>query len=54
LDPSILLLAKTHSVFIAYNTLVFTLIVLWVFSFASTMFSFCFPPLFCSELVSSF
>jgi hypothetical protein len=28
LDPSILLLAKTHSVFIAYNTLVFTLIVL--------------------------
>jgi hypothetical protein len=46
LDPSIFLLEKTHSVFIAQNTLVFTLIVLRVFSFASTAFSFCFSPLF--------
>jgi hypothetical protein len=33
---------ETRSVFIAYNTLVFTLIVLRVFSFASTAFSFYF------------
>jgi hypothetical protein len=46
LDPNIFLLEKTHSVFIAYNTLVFTLIVLQVFYFASTAFSFCFLTLF--------
>jgi hypothetical protein len=46
LDPSIFLLEKTHSVFIAYNTLIFILIVLRVFCFASTAFSFCFLPLF--------
>jgi hypothetical protein len=46
LDPNIFLLEKTHSVFIAKNTLVFTLIVMRVFSFASTVFSFCFSPLF--------
>jgi hypothetical protein len=32
--------------FIAKNTLVFTLIVQWVFSFSSTTFSFCFLPWF--------
>jgi hypothetical protein len=46
LDPSIFLLKKTHSVSIAYNTLVFILTVLRVFSFASTAFSFYFSPLF--------
>jgi hypothetical protein len=35
---------ETHSVFIAKNTLVFTLIVQRVFSFSSTAFSFCFSP----------
>jgi hypothetical protein len=38
LDPNIFLLEKTHSVFIAGNTLVFTLIVQRVFSFSSTVF----------------
>jgi hypothetical protein len=42
LDPNIFLLEKTHSIFIAYNTLVFTFIIQWVFSFSSTMFSFYF------------
>jgi hypothetical protein len=37
---------ETRSVFIAKNTLVFTLIVLRVFSFSSTAFSFCFLPWF--------
>jgi hypothetical protein len=37
---------RRHSVFIAWNTLVFTLIVLQVFSFSSIAFSFCFSPLF--------
>jgi hypothetical protein len=37
---------ETHSVFIAKNTLVFTLIVQWVFSFSSTTFSFRFSPWF--------
>jgi hypothetical protein len=46
LDPNIFLLDKTHSVFIAKNTLVFTLIVQWVFSFSSTAFSFHFLPWF--------
>jgi hypothetical protein len=32
--------------FIAKNTLVFTLIIQWVFSFSSTVFSFHFPPWF--------
>jgi hypothetical protein len=54
LDPNMFLLEKTHSVFIAKNTLVFTLIVQRVFSFSSTAFSFHFFCLdFCSELVSS-
>jgi hypothetical protein len=44
---------ETRSIFIAKNTHVFTLIVQRVFSFSSTMFSFCFSPLFFSELVSS-
>jgi hypothetical protein len=30
--------------FIAKNTLVFTFIVQWVFSFSATAFSFCFSP----------
>jgi hypothetical protein len=34
------------SIFIAKNTLVFTLIVQWVFSFSATAFSFCFLPWF--------
>jgi hypothetical protein len=38
------LLEKTHSVFIAKNTLVFTLFVQQVFSFSSTAFSFKFLP----------
>ena len=42
---------ETHSVLIAKNTLVFTLIVLRVFYFSSTAFSSCFSFLFCSELV---
>ena len=33
LDPSILVWRETHSVFIVQNTLVLTLIFLWVFSF---------------------
>jgi hypothetical protein len=44
LDPNMFLLEKTHSIFIARNTLVFTLIVQRVFSFSSTVFSFCFSP----------
>jgi hypothetical protein len=44
LDPNIFLLEKTHSIFIAENTLVFTLIVQRVFSFSSTPFSFRFLP----------
>jgi hypothetical protein len=40
--------------FIAKNTLVFTLIVQWVFSFSRTEFSFCFSPWFFSDLVISF
>jgi hypothetical protein len=39
--------------FIAKNTLVFTLIVQWVFSFSATAFSFCFRLDFCSDLVIS-
>jgi hypothetical protein len=36
---------RRHTLFnIAKNTLVFTLIVQWVFSFSSTEFSFCFLP----------
>jgi hypothetical protein len=46
LDPNIFLLEKTHSIFIAKNTLVFTLIVQRVFSFSSTAFSFHFLPWF--------
>jgi hypothetical protein len=54
LDPNMFLLEKTHSIFIAKNTLVRILIVLRVFSFSSTAFSFCFSHFyFCSELVSS-
>jgi magnesium-transporting ATPase (P-type) len=45
LDPNIFILEKTHSIFIAQNTLVFTFIIQRVFSFASTVFSFCFLPL---------
>jgi hypothetical protein len=37
---------ETRSVFIAKNTLVFTLFVQRVFSFSSTAFSFCFSPWF--------
>jgi hypothetical protein len=37
---------ETHSIFIAKNTLVFTLIVQRVFSFSGTAFSFCFLPWF--------
>jgi hypothetical protein len=37
---------ETRSVFIAKNTLVFTLIVQRVFSFSITAFSFCFSPWF--------
>jgi hypothetical protein len=37
---------ETRSIFIAQNTLFFTLIVLRVFSFSSTAFSFYFSPLF--------
>jgi hypothetical protein len=44
LDPNKFLLEKTHSVFIAKNTLVFTLIVQRVFSFSSTVFSVRFSP----------
>jgi hypothetical protein len=44
---------ETRSVFIAYNTLVFTLFVQRVFSFSSIAFSFCFLLDFCSELVIS-
>jgi hypothetical protein len=40
--------------FIARNTLVFTLIVQWVFSFSRTVFSFHFSPLFFSDLVLYF
>ena len=50
--PAYLFWRMTHSVLIAQNTLVFTLIVLRVFSFASTAFSSYFPLVFCSELVS--
>jgi hypothetical protein len=42
LDPNIFILGKTHSVFIAKNTLVFNLIVQRVFSFSSIAFSFYF------------
>ena len=42
---------ETHSVFIAQNTLVFTLIVLYVFTTASTGFNSCFPLAFCLEIV---
>jgi hypothetical protein len=44
---------RKHSFFIAKNTLVFTLIVQWVFSFSSTAFSFRFSPWFLSDLVIS-
>jgi hypothetical protein len=37
---------ETRSIFIAWNTLVFILIVQRVFSFSSTVFSFYFSPLF--------
>jgi hypothetical protein len=37
---------ETRSVFIAWNTLVFNLIIQRVFSFSSTAFRFCFSPLF--------
>jgi hypothetical protein len=37
---------ETHSIFIAKNTLVFTLFVQRVFSFSSTAFSFHFSPWF--------
>jgi hypothetical protein len=46
LGPNKFLLEMTHSVFIAKNTLVFTLIVQRVFSFCRTAFSFCFLPWF--------
>jgi hypothetical protein len=46
LDPNKFLLEKTHSIFIAKNTLVFTLIVQRVFSFSRTAFIFCFSPWF--------
>jgi hypothetical protein len=46
--------SETCSVFIAKNTLVFTIIVQGVFSFSSTAFSFQFFCLdFCSKLVIS-
>jgi hypothetical protein len=45
---------RRHTLFfIAKNTLVFTLIVQWVFSFSSTAFSFLFRVDFCSDLVIS-
>jgi hypothetical protein len=44
---------KFTSFFIAKNTLVFTLIVQWVFSFSRTTFSFRFSPWFFSDLVLS-
>ena len=53
LDPSKFVLVQTHSVLIAKNTLVFTLIVLRVFYFSSTAFSSCFSLTFCSELFFS-
>jgi hypothetical protein len=43
---SYLLWRETRPIFIAYNTPVFILIVLRVFSFASTAFNFYFSPLF--------
>jgi hypothetical protein len=46
LDPNKFLLEKTHSFFIAKNTLVFTLIVQRVFSFCRTAFNFRFSPWF--------
>jgi hypothetical protein len=46
LDPNMFLLEKTHSVFIAKNTLVFTLFVQRVFSFSNTTLSFHFSPWF--------
>ena len=50
-SQQIFVLEQTHSVLIAKNTLVFTLIVLRLFYFSSTAFSSCFSLIFCSELV---
>ena len=52
LDPIIHVLEETHSVLIAWNTLVFTLIVPRVFQFFQYCVQLLFPLLFCSELVS--
>jgi hypothetical protein len=53
LDPNKFFLEEMYSVFIARNTLVFTLIVQWVFSFSRTTFSFHFLPWFFSDLTIS-
>jgi hypothetical protein len=45
-DYIMLFWRETYSIFIAKNTLVFTLIVQRVFSFSATAFSFCFLPWF--------
>ena len=52
LDPIIHVLENTHSVLIAWNTLVFTLIVPRVFQFFQYCVQLLFPLLFCSEHVS--
>jgi hypothetical protein len=46
LDHTTFVWRETRSIFIAKNTLVFTLFVQWVFSFSSTAFSFHFLPWF--------
>ena len=50
-DPSILCGRETHSVLIAKNTLVFTLIVLRVFYFSSAALSSCFSFIFVQSLL---
>ena len=52
LDPIIHVLEETHSVLIAWNTLVFTLIVPRVFQFSSTAFSSCFHSYYVQSLFS--
>jgi hypothetical protein len=46
LDPKKFLLEEIYLFFIAKNTLLFTLIVQWVFFFSRTAFSFYFSPWF--------
>jgi hypothetical protein len=53
LYPKKFLLEEIYLFFIAKNTLVFTLIVQWVFSFSRNAFSFRFLPWFFSDLVIS-